>query len=207
MRDVIRVERVHEPEGDEDDSPRPAADESPRPAADAPEAASIDAGSLAAIGRVADEVLPSIVARLAVSGLGEIEVRHADWRIRVRRSVGTSEDPPVGAPVHHEAPSGGDDAGHAPSAPPPHADVATSPAVGYFVPRPGLAVGSRTRAGDGIGWVDVLGVRQEVVAPGDGLVGKLLVDAGDPVEYGQELVQLVTGAAHASAHGADVVEA
>jgi pyruvate/2-oxoglutarate dehydrogenase complex dihydrolipoamide acyltransferase (E2) component len=34
----------------------------------------------------------------------------------------------------------------------------------------------------------MLGVPQEVVAPTDGLVGASLVDAGDAVEYGQDLV-------------------
>ena len=34
----------------------------------------------------------------------------------------------------------------------------------------------------------MLGVPQEVVAPSDGLVGASLVDSGDAVEYGQELV-------------------
>jgi biotin carboxyl carrier protein len=43
------------------------------------------------------------------------------------------------------------------------------------------------RAGDPIGTVDVLGIRQEVVAPADGIVGASLVEAGEAVEYGQEL--------------------
>ena len=34
----------------------------------------------------------------------------------------------------------------------------------------------------------MLGVPQEVVAPTDGLIGASLVDPGDAVEYGQELV-------------------
>ena len=40
------------------------------------------------------------------------------------------------------------------------------------------------------GFVDVLGVRQEVVSPVDGIVGASLVESGDAVEYGQELVRL-----------------
>jgi methylmalonyl-CoA carboxyltransferase small subunit len=82
-----------------------------------------------------------------------------------------------------------------PSAPARSADIATSPAVGYFAPRAELAVGARVTQGDVLGWIDVLGVRQEVVAPVDGLVGKLLVGPGDPVEYGEELVQLVAAGA------------
>jgi biotin carboxyl carrier protein len=61
--------------------------------------------------------------------------------------------------------------------------------------------------GDVLGWIDVLGVRQEVVAPEDGLVGKLLVGPGDPVEYGEQLVQLVAGAAKPERAGQDGAEA
>jgi biotin carboxyl carrier protein len=73
---------------------------------------------------------------------------------------------------------------------PAHRAVATSPAVGIFQPRPELRPGSRVRSGDRLGYVDVLGVRQEVVSPVDGIVGASLVDGGDAVEYGQELVRL-----------------
>lgn len=196
MRDVIHVER--------------------QPATGAPGTGSlesawdgpaIDGDSLAALGRVADEVLPSIVARLAVSTLGELEVRHGDWRIRVRRATqDTHVDTrsavlpsalPVAEPL---TPAGA-------SAPARIDDIATSPAVGYFAPRPDLAVGTRVAQGDPLGWIDVLGVRQEVVAPVDGLVGKVLVGPGDPVEYGEELVQLVSGGARperVQQDGADV---
>lgn len=68
--------------------------------------------------------------------------------------------------------------------------VVTSPAVGYFAPRDDLIVGHPVRGGDLLGHVDVLGVRQEVVAPDDGVVGRLLAQPGEAVEYGQELVWL-----------------
>jgi biotin carboxyl carrier protein len=66
--------------------------------------------------------------------------------------------------------------------------VATSPAVGIFRPRPDARAGTRVRAGDRLGSVDMLGVAQEVVSPSDGVVGASLVEAGDAVEYGQELI-------------------
>jgi biotin carboxyl carrier protein len=66
--------------------------------------------------------------------------------------------------------------------------VATSPAVGIFQPRAEARAGTRVRAGDRLGAVDMLGVPQEVVAPSDGVVGASLVEAGDAVEYGQELI-------------------
>jgi biotin carboxyl carrier protein len=66
--------------------------------------------------------------------------------------------------------------------------VATSPAVGVYQPRPDARPGSRVRAGDRLGAVDMLGIPQEVVAPIDGIVGASLVEPGQGVEYGQELV-------------------
>ena len=60
--------------------PRPA----PNARADArkPETRAADH---AAINRLADELVPALAAKLAATGLGEIEVREGDWRLRVRR--------------------------------------------------------------------------------------------------------------------------
>ena len=66
--------------------------------------------------------------------------------------------------------------------------VATSPAVGVYQPKSDATPGTRVRAGDRLGAVDMLGVAQEVVAPADGLIGASLVEAGQAVEYGEELV-------------------
>jgi biotin carboxyl carrier protein len=66
--------------------------------------------------------------------------------------------------------------------------IATSPAVGLYRPMADVRPGSRVRAGDPLGIVDVLGIPQEVSAPTDGIVGASLVEAGEAVEYGQELV-------------------
>jgi multidrug efflux pump subunit AcrA (membrane-fusion protein) len=48
----------------------------------------------------------------------------------------------------------------------------------------------RVRSGDKIGTVDVLGVQQDVVSPVDGIIGSSLAEAGEAVEYGQELVRI-----------------
>ncbi|MBI3751705.1 MAG: hypothetical protein HY263_08655 [Chloroflexi bacterium] len=97
--------------------------------------------------------------------------------------------------------------GHASTAHPPrpaHEDesrrVATSPAVGVFHPNARAAVGTRVRQGDVLGHVDVLGVREDVLAPADGLVGELLTEAGMAVEYGQELVVVALATPAEAAH-------
>ena len=74
--------------------------------------------------------------------------------------------------------------------------IATSPAVGTFNPGPRAVSGTRVRAGDSLGNVDMLGVPQDIPAPADGIVGQTLVEAGMAVEYGQELIRLeLTGPA------------
>jgi biotin carboxyl carrier protein len=76
-------------------------------------------------------------------------------------------------------------------------NVATSPAVGVFQPRPEARAGTKVRAGDRLGSVDMLGIPQEVVAPSDGVVGASLVEPGDAVEYGQDLILIEFASASA----------
>lgn len=83
--------------------------------------------------------------------------------------------------------SGGSSAG---SSRGPAAQIATSPAVGVFQPGAKTVAGTRVRSGDRLGVVDMLGVPQEVVAPVDGIVVGVIVEAGTAVEYGQELIHL-----------------
>ncbi len=65
-----------------------------------------------------------------------------------------------------------------------------SPAVGIFQPGSSTVGGARVRAGDRLGAVDMLGIPQDVLAPGDGIVMSVLVEAGTAVEYGQELIHI-----------------
>src|SRR6266446_10122790 len=46
-----------------------------------------------AIDRLAGDLLPALVAKLADSGLGEIEIREGSWRVRVRRPGGDAPGP------------------------------------------------------------------------------------------------------------------
>jgi biotin carboxyl carrier protein len=171
------------------------------------------------IARLTDDLVPALSAALAASGLAELELREAGWRIRVRRAA----DAPLGADADGHARRRGSERGRAHSADrarshdgqdgstngtgvapggdrdatrpdPPSGDrfrvVATSPAVGHFRPAPTVPAGTRVRAGDRLGAVDVLGVPQEVTAPADGIVMATLVEADQAVEYGQPLVEL-----------------
>lgn len=208
----------------------------------------------AAIARLADDLLPALVAKLGASGLGELEVREGSWKVRIRmperragrrgggRSAGETggvAGTPASAPAQGSGaaprsaayaaavmrgagaltfdPAAGAPAAGAPAVGAAHAAripvvvaeeldrdeegtpietatlrraVATAPAVGFFRPLAGVSSGARVRAGDRVGVVDVLGVGHEVVAPVDGRVGATLVEPGEPVEYGQEVVEI-----------------
>jgi acetyl-CoA carboxylase biotin carboxyl carrier protein len=146
----------------------------------------------ATIARLADEVLPTLIERLASSQLGELEVRESGWRIRLRRpngDIAQAAHASATTTTHRTAsptqPAHGSD-GHAPRREPPRG-VITSPGVGYFTPRGGLAAGINVRKGDVIGAVDVLGVRHDVVSPIDGVLKSVEVDTGQALEYGQPI--------------------
>ena len=190
-----------------------------------------------AIARLADDLLPALIAKLSSTQLGELEVREGEWQVRLRRpyGVGPGEgrragDKPSRSQPGHEghghgragveghrggrstdgqrastgSPSGATAGSGAASAAtngstPRSAGrdggdssrpIAQSPGVGYFQPGAKAASGTRVRAGDTLGTVDVLGVRQDVISPADGIVGQTLVEAGTAVEYGQELIRL-----------------
>lgn len=156
----------------------------------------------AAIDRLTSQLLPALIAKLGATGLGELEVREGPWRVRLRRPGG-----PSGGRDRRASDRSGErptERGHGTSRGTHHAEshsivrsdsrsVATSPAVGIYQPRQDLSAGARVRAGDRLGAVDMLGVAQEVVAPIDGVVGTSLVEAGEAVEYGQELMTIEFG--------------
>lgn len=135
--------------------------------------------SPAGLDALTDEVLPALIARLRASRLGELEVRSGTWRVRLRRDTGVRPARDGWASSQAEAAAG-----------PLDTSVARSPAVGYFTPAPDLALGQSVQAGDLLGSIDVLGIAQEVTAPSDGIVGRLLVEDGQAVEYGQALADI-----------------
>ena len=207
---------------------------SPELAPRQPRTAEARAADHAAIDRLAEDLVPALIAKLSASGLGEIEVAEEAWTIRVRRpsdssgrsrrltdKASRSQPGHAGhghSPGSFEGHRGGRDgkpgaatiavsangagpvkalgadassgSGHrsVEGGPDLHRVVATSPAVGVFQPRTDIKPGTRVRDGDRLGAVDMLGIPQEVLAPADGILGASLVEAGQAVEYGQELI-------------------
>jgi len=153
-------------------------------------------GELAGVEAAIRDLLPDLTERLERHGLGEIEVRHGDLRLRVTGSslpapamAPESGAHPAQAPVTSSAGGGRAADPHQPST---HGVLA--PAVGYFVFGDGLGPGLPVEKGDPLGYVDVLGVRHDVRAPRRGVVRNLVTETGEAVEYGQVLIELESAA-------------
>ena len=177
----------------------------------------------AGLARLAETLVPALVQKLNASGLGELEVREGDWRIRLRRSPGAAAALPAGrradrprtVPHALERDAQRDarnlrDTGTGPAEGPhegmaPSRSLALSPAVGVFTP--GTQAGARVRAGDRIGVVDLLGIPQDVVAPIDGVLVEILVPGGQAVEYGEPIAAVEANVPGGNDAGEPAVEA
>src|SRR5207245_1908088 len=155
---------------------------------------------LAGIADVVPGLIQALTERLTRHGLGEIEVRRGELRVRVVAPArggaatdgvaGRAPAPSPATPSRGAPPGGGDHHPH----PGPDPGGVTSPAVGYFSYAQGLGPGLAVEKGDQLGYVDVLGVRHDVRAPRSGVVRNLVTEAGEAVEYGQLLIELEAAA-------------
>jgi len=130
--------------------------------------------------------------------LSEIEIENEDLRIRVARHVSAparnvSVAMPEAAPTSAKAepgPSEADDYGD----PARHPGCVPSPMVGtaYRAASPGarpfVEVGDTVREGQTVLIVEAMKHMNEVAAPRSGKVSSILVEDGQPVEYGEPLL-------------------
>jgi acetyl-CoA carboxylase biotin carboxyl carrier protein len=123
--------------------------------------------------------------------LSEIEVEHDQTRIRVARTVTIAASAPVAA-VAAPAPA----AAVAAAAPSDanHPGAVTSPMVGtaFRAPEPGarpyVEVGDVVRQGQTLLIVEAMKTMNQIPAPRAGKVVRILVEDGQPVEFGEPLL-------------------
>ncbi len=145
-----------------------------------------------------DKTLIRELAELLVEAdLTEIEVTESGRSIRVARQVtmvttaAVAAPAPIAAPAPAVAPAG---AGN--PAPAVTGTPVTSPMVGtaYLAPEPGASnfvkAGDRVSKGQTLLIVEAMKTMNPIPAPRDGVVLKLGVENGQPVEYGEILVVL-----------------
>lgn len=138
---------------------------------------------------------PDLIRELAKlldeTGLTEIEFERNGQRVRVARQAQATMVAVPARPASVEAtplPSGGA------IDPTKHPGVVTSPMVGtaYRSPEPGarpyVEVGTRVRAGDPLLIVEAMKTMNQIPAPHPGTVIQILIEDGQPVEFGEPLL-------------------
>jgi biotin carboxyl carrier protein len=151
--------------------------------------------ALEQVARAANELIPELTQRLRRQGLGELEVRSGSLRVRVAAAVEGAPSIPGGPRIVASTSAGSPSQRGVPdaAAKAPGTHGVTSPAVGFFAYADGLGPGLAVEKGDALGHVEMLGVRHDVRAPRGGTVRNLVTEAGEPVEYGQLLIELEAG--------------
>ena len=127
------------------------------------------------------------------TGLSEIEIEKSGLKVRVARTLNvqsTFAAPAGGAgPAAPAAPPA-----HAPAQPAKHPGAVKSPMVGtaYRSPEPGaptfIEVGSQVTQGDTLFIIEAMKTMNQIPAPHSGKVTAILIENGQPVEFGEPLV-------------------
>jgi acetyl-CoA carboxylase biotin carboxyl carrier protein len=142
--------------------------------------------------RVDAALVQELAELLTTNALTEIEVEDGDRRIRVARHAAPTAPPALAA-----APAAAASAAPAPSTPAPEevsGETIKSPMVGtaFLSAEPGakpfVTVGDAVKAGDTLLIVEAMKVMNPIIAPAAGVVRKILVGDGQPIEFDQPLI-------------------
>jgi len=148
----------------------------------------------------ADPIDARLVRRLAdiltETGLSEIEVEHGGLKIRVAKTLTAGPMQMTYAPAPLAAPSPAPAAAAAPAAEPAaraSGEAVKSPMVGsvYLQPEPGaepfVKVGDTVAAGQTLMIIEAMKTMNPIPAPKAGRIVEILVEDGQPVEFGEPL--------------------
>jgi acetyl-CoA carboxylase biotin carboxyl carrier protein len=126
------------------------------------------------------------------TSLTEIEIERAGLRVRVARNVSiaatlpTTPQPAISAPVVAAPVTAADVAKHPGAVPSPMVGTA------YWASEPGakpfVEVGSRVSVGQTLLIIEAMKTMNQIPSPRAGTVTQILVEDGQPVEFGEPLV-------------------
>ncbi|HYD95631.1 MAG TPA: acetyl-CoA carboxylase biotin carboxyl carrier protein [Noviherbaspirillum sp.] len=148
--------------------------------------------------------LKTLIDLVAESDIAELEVTEGESKVRIVKSSGAPQNQvvmmqpqslpqtvtaPAAAPV--AAPAGAPAAPAAPAEPEGH--IVKSPMVGTFYRSsapgnpPFVDVGSTVKEGDTLCIIEAMKLLNEIDADASGVIKQILVENGQPVEFGQPL--------------------
>ena len=131
------------------------------------------------------------------TSLTEIEIERAGLRLRVARNISVAATMPMpvaAAPAAIPAAAGAAAAAPAAADLSKHPGAVTSPMVGtaYWAPEPGakpfIDVGTKVSVGQTLLIIEAMKTMNQIPSPRAGTVTQILIEDGQPVEYGEPLV-------------------
>ena len=142
--------------------------------------------------------LKKLIDLVEESGIAEIEVTEGEEKVRITRSIAPQQAVYAAAPMPQMAAA---PAAAAPAAAPVAAAPAAqdfsnaqkSPMVGTFYRAPSpsapafVEVGQSVKAGDTLCIIEAMKLMNEIEAEKSGVIKEILVENGQPVEYGEPL--------------------
>ena len=145
--------------------------------------------------------LKTLIELVESSGIAELEIEEGEERVRITRAVASSPPPstvvlPAGLPVAAAAAPLGAAPGPAPAAAlvEPEGHQVRSPMVGTFYraaspgAKPFVEVGDTVQIGDTLCIIEAMKLMNEIESDKAGVIKQVLVENGQPVEFGQPLV-------------------
>ena len=140
--------------------------------------------------------LKTLIDLVAESGISELEVTEGESKVKIVKSSGATnqmvmmQQPMTQAPAMQQAQPA---VAAAPAAAEPTGHIVKSPMVGTFYrsSAPGAApfveLGASIKEGDTICIIEAMKLLNEIDADASGVITQILVENGQPVEFGQPL--------------------
>ena len=143
--------------------------------------------------------LKTLIDLVESSGIAELEIQDNEERVRITRAIGAGSHgapAPVPATTHAVAiPAAVVPVPEPPAAPvEPHGHLVKSPMVGTFYraaspgTKPFVEIGDTVQEGDTLCIIEAMKLMNEIDSDKSGVVKEILVENGQPVEFGQPLV-------------------
>jgi acetyl-CoA carboxylase biotin carboxyl carrier protein len=144
--------------------------------------------------------LKTLIELVESSGIAELEIAEGEERVRITRSLPPPTTPAAPAPGASPAGPAGQTSpptaatGTAGPAAAPEGHVVKSPMVGTFYrsaspgAKPFVEIGDEVEAGDPLCIIEAMKLMNEIEADQAGVIKAILIENGQPVEYGQALV-------------------
>lgn len=142
--------------------------------------------------------LKKLIELVEESGIGELEITEGEEKVRISKSASSTQTYVTAPPVMQAASPAAVEPVTAPLVPAaaeplPEGHVVKSPMVGTFYrtstpgANPFVEVGQAVKAGETLCIIEAMKLLNEIESDKDGVIKAVLVENGQPVEYGEPL--------------------